>query len=267
MEPTASIAVIETDLRRVARIVLSKAHGTQWLEIVADKDTIASLEKRLEEEMKRRAPAVVPTDLAEYTHLYELRRIIEKNWELFSSALGAKREFSVLMDKVEDFRNAPAHSRELLPHERLLLEGISGTVRTQVTTYLSEQSSDTRHYPVIESIGDAFGNSADAGLENTHQSITATGLVLQVGNVIHFEMRGWDPQGRELTWTWGVLSASSANSVTGTEGAFDYTVTEKDVGKNLFIEVALASPGPYHRHHDFDHRASFQYEVDPPETS
>lgn len=265
MEPTASIAVIETDLRHVARVVLSKAHGAQWLEVVADEDTLASLKNRLEEERKRRVPAVVPTDLTAYAHLYELRKIIEANWELFAPALGKKREFSVLMDKVEDFRNAPAHSRELLPHERLLLAGISGWIRTQVTTYVSQQSSDARHYPIIESIRDSFGNSASQNeLENTHGSITTTGLLLQVGSVISFEVRGWDPRGRELTWNWGALTASPDNSATGTDVAFDWTIAENDVGKNFFLEVTLASPGPYHRHSGYDHRASFHYEVEPP---
>jgi Swt1-like HEPN len=158
MEPSAAIAVIETDLRHLVRVVLEKAHGSDWLAKNLDAATIHRLQERLEEERKRRAPAKVSSDLMAYTHLYELRTVIEKNWQEFSPALGEKKEFVVLMDKVEDFRNAPAHSRELLPHERSLLDGIAGTVRTQVAMYVSSQDPDKRHYPVIESIRDSFGN-------------------------------------------------------------------------------------------------------------
>lgn len=262
MEPSAAIAIIETDLRHLVGVVSSRKHGPDWLEERVDAALLETLRSRLEEEAKRRRPARVQTDLASYTHLYELRRIIEEDWQTFSEALGEKRAFVVLMDKVEDFRNAPAHSRELLPHERSLLEGIAGYVRTQVTTYLSAQSPDTRHYPVIESVRDSFGNQPAMRGAGDPTSLE-TGLILQVGAEVTFEARGWDPKGRELTWQFG-LNWEPRGIATGSEAAFTWTVDEADVGRNCYFVVTLKSPGPYFRHTGYDQRVDMMYEVEPP---
>lgn len=264
MEPSAAIAVIETDLRHLVRVVLEKVHGSDWLAKNFDAATVEQLQERLEEERKRRAPAKISSELTAFTHLYELRKVIERNWQEFSPALGEKKEFVVLMDKVEDFRNAPAHSRELFPHERSLLDGIAGTVRTQVTMYVSSQDPDRRHYPIIESIRDSFGN------EPTPESLASnplvdTGLRLQVGTVVEFDARGWDPQGRDLTWRWGVLSVDNDSpSVTGNEVHFIWSPTELDVGRNCFLTVEMFSSGRYHRGAGVDQTIVFRYSVEPP---
>lgn len=262
MEATASIAIIETDLRRLVDAVLTRAHGTNWYDRDFDAVIIAKLHARLEEERKRRSPAKVPDDLLAYTHLYELRRLIEKQWQSFAGALGEKREFSVLMDKVEDFRNAPAHSRELLPHERALLEGISGDIRTKVTLYLSEQSTDSMHYPIIESLHDSFGNAA-SGLGDGSSVLVVTNLRLQVGQIVDFVGRAWDPQGRELTWKWGVTFAGNGGTTIGSDVKFSWSPTEADVGRRS-LEIQVSSTGPYHRYVGYDHCATFVYKTDPP---
>lgn len=265
MEPSAAIAVIETDLRHLVRAVLEKAHGPDWLAKSLDAVKVDELQARLAEERKRRAPARVSSDPLAYTHLYELRKVIEKNWQEFSPALGEKKEFVVLMDKAEDFRNPPAHSRELLPHERSLLEGIAGTVRTQVTMYVSSQDPDKRHYPIIESIRDSFGNEPTSEMLNFNPLVD-TGLTLQVGAVVEFDARGWDPQGRDLTWRWDVTSTTSDSPiVSGNDVHFTWSPTEDNVGAVCFLRVEMLSSGRYHRGAgDVDHYVTFRYSVEPP---
>jgi hypothetical protein len=264
VEAPAAIAVIEADLRHVVRLIFASGLGASWPTAVFDEETLKQLARRRYEEGKRRAPAIVPEDLTAYTHLYELRKVIEKRWELFAPALGAKREFSVLLDLVEDYRNAPAHSRELLPYERALLEGIAGRIRTQVTRHASATDPDAMHYPVIEWIRDSFGNEAqDLNLSVGDQNVR-TGLRLQVGDTVRFDARGWDPQGRELTWRWGPIFASRGPSVVGTEVSFDWTATEAEVSAGTFVEIELLSSGPYHRRGSYDQRVTFDYTVEPP---
>jgi hypothetical protein len=267
MEPSAAVAVIETDLRVLTRVVLQEVDGPQWMEKDLDAGTLESLEARREEERKRRAPSGVPADLLGYTHLYELRTLIEKHWTAFAVALGQKREFAVLMDKVEDYRNAPAHSRELLPHERALLEGIAGEVRSKVTAFRSQRGPDASYYPVMESIHDSFGNEADLSSRNLGSVAVHTGLRLRPGDVVRFEARGWDPQGRELTWEYGPIFAGQGGAVTGTEVAFDWVVREEDVSVGWFLEIQVTSSGRYHRHRSYDDRVTFHYAVDPPDLS
>lgn len=265
MEPSAAVAVIEADLRHLARSVLSARHGSNWLADTFSEETLAALEQRRTEEASRRAPVSVPEDLLSYTHLYELRRVVEKHWQDFAEALGKKRDFAVLMDKVEDFRNAPAHSRELLPHERSLLEGIAGTIRTQVTAYRSMQMSDARHYPIIETIRDSFGNEPKTLDPNDGLGTVWTGLRLAVGTIVRFEARGWDAQGRDLSWSLLSYGGRRQDVGTGTEMSAEYVVTEDDVGSHRYIEISLVGAGRYHRHNGFDHKVTFGYVVEPPD--
>jgi len=266
VDPTQSIAIIETDLRELARAVLSEVHGPGWLEEAFDSDAIGELRGRLEEERKRRAPVAVPEDLLSYTHIYELRKMIEKEWALFAPSLGERREFSVFIDKVEDYRNAPAHSRELLAHERSLLEGIAGDIRSRVTKYRSTRAPDASYYPVVEWVRDSFGNTNDG---TSMLGMLDTELRLRPGVVLTFDCRGWDPQGREITWRVSQVPGftdfrEDVPTVTGTTASLEWTVAEQDVGMNFYLHVSMRSSGPYHRLGSYDQDVSFHYIVDPP---
>lgn len=264
MEPSAAIAIIEADLRRLTRAALEGDLGVDWLALSLSGEKLADLKSRQREEQARRAPAEVPVDLLAYTHLYELRAIIGKKWEAFSLALGKKREFDVLIDIVEDYRNAPAHSRELLPFERSLLEGIAGLLRTRVVAHMSTLGPDSKHYPVMETIRDNYGNEPTRLVPDLTMPID-TRLTLTVGTVLTFHARGWDAQGRDLTWKVGRSFYTPRAAAAGTEVDLQYTVTESDVGAALFVRIYLESAGRFHRHGDFDHEVAFMYRVDPPE--
>jgi hypothetical protein len=255
MEPTEAINGIEASLRVLIHAVLGKA----WSETGAvDKDSLVT--RRTEEE-KRRDGAAIESDLLAYTHIYELRKIITKNWEKFKPALSDRKRFDVYMDRIEDFRNVPMHSRELLPFERELLSGIAGELRNMVTIYRSQQGPDLNHYPVLDSLTDSFGNEHDPG------SVTnITGLRLQVGQVVEFRCRGWDAQNRELTWTlqseqWlsGALDRATGDTVN-----LRWKVTEADVTERAAVRIKMSSSGKYHRRGSWDEWAQFFYAVDPP---
>lgn len=267
VEPGAAIAVIESDLRRLTERVLSAALGQGWLKDVLTADKLHELERRRGEERKRRSPAGVPDALLAYTHVYELRRIIESQWEDFKPAFGDRKEFAVFLDKVEDYRNAPAHSRELLPHERHLLEGIAGFIRTQATRYVSETDRDAKHYPIIEWVRDSFGNELEPDLTTFGTDRVDTGLRLQVGQVVRFECRAWDSQGRTLLWRWsppGLVAQGTAFLARGAEAELEWLVREDDVQQDAQVSIMLLSEGRFHRHGSFDQHVGFYYDVEPP---
>ncbi|MFJ5782127.1 hypothetical protein [Streptomyces hydrogenans] len=258
MEPTEAINGIEASLRALINVVL----GQSWPE--KGSIDVESLKQRRTEEAKRREGAAVESDLLAYTHIYELRKIITKNWETFKPALSDRKRFDVFMDRIEDFRNVPMHSRELLPFERDLLSGISGELRNMVTIYRSQQGPDMNHYPAVDSLTDSFGN------EHKNDSIAnLTGLRLQVGHVVEFRCRGWDAQSRELTWTlqadqgpYTVLDTAIGDTVT-----LRWTVAESDVAENSAVRIKMTSSGKYHRMGSWDFSAKFFYAVDPPNES
>jgi hypothetical protein len=176
MEPYEAVNSLEGSLRGLVQDVL----GDQWIESSGvDRE---ALERRRTEEAARRKGAAVEQNLLAYTHLYELRKAINKNWEKFKPGLGDKKRFDVYMDRLEGFRNAPMHSRELLPFERDLLSGMVGELRNIVTIFRSQQGPDRKYYPVVETIVDSFGNE----MEDIEARLTMTDLRLQVGDTVEF---------------------------------------------------------------------------------
>lgn len=174
-----------------------------------------------------------------------------------------KKRFDVYMDRVEDFRNVPMHSRELLPFEERLLEGIAGEIRNLVTIYRSQLAPDGKHYPVVESIVDSFGTAAEIRSSWPHVD---TGVRLQVGDEVTFQCRAWDPQDRELTWSLdrGLVGGENLDSASGNSVILTWRVGEKDVAERSAICISLKSSGKFHRNGSADTNCSLIYAVEPP---
>ena len=62
-----------------------------------------------------------------YADFYDLKTILKKNWDTsFADALGDWKTFDVWLTELEKLRDPDAHRRELLPHQKSLIIGISG---------------------------------------------------------------------------------------------------------------------------------------------
>lgn len=257
VEPSEAINALEAALRGLIHDVL----GSNW----QDKSglDVEKLEQRRTEEAARRKGSAIEQNLLAYTHIYEIRKIIEKNWEQFKPALVERKRFDVYMDRVEDFRNAPMHSRELLPFEKDLLAGVAGEIRNLATLFRSQQAPDRQHYPVVESIVDSFGNEMSVS-----QMSTSTGMRLKVGEKVQFACRAWDAQDRIIKWEITTRGRSAFNSVTsraeGSSVTLNWTVSTHDVAELASVEIEMSSTGKYHRSRNVDFSHTIFYSVDPP---
>jgi len=265
MDPIEAIAIIENDLRLLVHATLSREVGPGWADEAFGEAMLTQLQARADEEARRRRPAAVSTDPLQYTHLGELRRVIEKAayWPHFLGALGEKKTFTVYMDAVMDYRNAPAHSRTLLQYEKDLLTGIAGWVRTRVTISRSSRDANQEYYPLIEKITDSFGTEWTNENGKTDHSIVSTGIALHVGQEVVFSCSGWDPQGRELKWSIATFISPSMEAV-GAEADLQWVVAGTDVRDHQYVDISVTSSGEYHRYGSHDQRVSFEYRVLPP---
>ena len=142
-------------------------------------------------EAKKRDGATTEQRLLYYSDFADLAPVIRKHWELFKPCLGEHKTFDVYMDRLEEFRNAPMHSRTLVPFERALAEGMAGEIRNKVTIHRSGLDPANRHFPRIEYVRDSLGNAAPAG----PMAIVDTSLTLYPGDEILFECSGLGPPG------------------------------------------------------------------------
>jgi len=253
VDPTESINLLETVLRRLLRDVL----GDSWRTSKGiDIDRLAS--KKREDQARRRGVRV-SADLLDYTEFLELQSIILNSWTAFAPALGKRKYVEVYFDRLNGFRNPAMHSRDLLPFERDLLAGMVGEFRNLVVLHRSQKGPDMQHYPVIEQVADSLANATPPAGQDT-------GMRLDVGDTVTFRCRGTDPQGRTLRW---VLMSHNNAEVHGDEAEGDdvtlrWQVTPEAVMERIRIAIRLSSGGQFHRYRYCDDECHFDYSVNPP---
>lgn len=269
--PSIALASCESALRLLVTHTLSIKYGPGWLASAMNEESLNRLEARLEEETRKRTAkgvAVVSTALLDYTQFYELREIIEKNWDVMAPALGKKAVTGALLQRFDDLRNTVAHSRDLIPFEQDLLSGIAGEIRNRIAIYMSTQAPSGEHYPRAEEITDTFGNSADVSAMlqqfNPHVSCSQR---LHIGDIVVFRCRGWDPHDRPLEWSLRSTSRSGTtiDEVTGNEIELRWVVEERDVSQGTTVQVWMKCDASYHRWQEgIDALSLFTYTVEPP---
>jgi hypothetical protein len=79
--------------------------------------------------------------------------------------------------------------------------------------------------------------------------------LIQVGDVVTFKMKAWDPQAREITWgdAFHGETPQLAIELAGSDVEFDWHISDSEVGENVpLIGVTMSSSGDYHRNRKHD---------------
>lgn len=248
-----SISAAENALRDLIESELSSSLGADWLtNCGCTPERIAKWQETRTADQARREGAVVSDRLIYFSEFFDLKTIIDRNWQQFSGCLGDKQTFDLYMDKLNGFRNPRMHSRNLLPFERSLIDGMTGELRNKITIYRSGSGPDREFFPRIESITDSFGN---VNMPN----IATTPLILHPGDRVTYELKAWDPEGLPVTWQ--VLVSGTWTTVEG--AVFDWHVTEGDIGDPKLVIFNLFSSRPYRKHPGYDEQAFLAYRVLP----
>jgi hypothetical protein len=234
----------------------------------------------MDNETSERVGVLHSKDLLAFANTRHLTDIIEKNWEKFAPVFKDETRAKVSFQAINSYRNTVSHNRDLRPFERDLLSGISGQIRNLVTLHLNTLSDTRTHYPVIESAVDSIGN---VGIVDP-LSYAVQGKfqhAFEVGDVVSFDVSGWDPRDRRLTWELatgdstyirptpelhglqGYVEPPSGNSVT-----LNMTMTEEHVGVLLFVGVFLRNESRFRKVTNgsvsWDDMRYFIYRVNPP---
>lgn len=269
----AELVAAETALRDVVRASL----GDRWRDDF-NADQISALESRRNEEDKRRDGITVSQDLLDYTETYHLKSMLNKHWSDVKPILDDKARAAVYLDILLDVRNTIAHSRPVMPPERLLLAGAARQIQNQLAKYRSSRNGPGDHYASINSAKDSMGTDGHEyiGLPIRRGDPGSPVPViprLNVGDTIEFELSGSDPRGRDLNWRgWhrdgsGFFSISNATADFESRGnvvVFKWVVSEFEVGENHVVVFALANTGKYHLIDGRDDARQFTYHVNPP---
>ncbi len=265
LSPSEALNTCERALRELMAHAFAAAHGPEWLDRISTADQREQWQKRAAEEAARRKSVVsVPTAGLDYSQFYELIEFADKHWQPLAPALGKKKATFPLLETFDNLRNTVAHDRQLYTHEADLYSGIAGTIRNQVTIYMSAQDEAGEYYPRITAARDSFGNEVDLHAGSAEvPNYCRTDTVLRPGDIVIFHLAAVDPQGRDIIWKYSRGDTRVAAS--GEEVAFSWTVSEDDVHEMAQVKFRmLAHHTHYHRGGDYDHVAVFTYKVRPP---
>lgn len=270
LEPAQALFACENALRTLFAHAYSVAYGPSWLEKVSTNVQRQKWTERREAELHRidKGLAGVPASGLAYSEFYELVTIADKHWEPLSPALGKKSSAMPLLRRFASLRNPVGHTRPLYAYEQDLYSGIAGTIRNQVTIYMSTHDDAGEYYPRIDAAWDSFGNriegSLDAGeLAGSHRS----DLILRPGDLVSFTVVATDPQDRKVEWDLHADGSPVETKIakSGAETTFAWQVTDGSVKERSVAHFYMrVQNSPYHRAHGFDHRVFFTYTVRPP---
>src|ERR1039458_6350117 len=136
IEATQAIREVENLLRDFIAGTLETAFGSDWTEKCGvTPERIEKWKQRKTDEQRRQEGGVVEPRIIYYADFYDLGNILKRNWEKFSPALGDLKTVEVYLGELEKMRDAGAHGRDLLPHQKQLANGIAGEIRTRLIRF------------------------------------------------------------------------------------------------------------------------------------
>lgn len=255
----------ENSLRDFITRVLEKKLGMDWIEKCGvPSSRIKSWRKLRAAEAERQQTGVGKEGLLYYAELSDLKTILEKQWcgEL-ADALGDLGTMQVFLDELRTLRNPHAHHRELLPHQKHLVLGISGEIRNRLVRYRSKMETSEDYYPRLEGVRDNLGTVWVAE-GDYYGTIVPTGNYLRPGDTVQFVVSATDPLGQPLSYGIKLIHHVSGGIHWQDDNVLSVTITKADVGRMCDANIYVRSPREYHAMDDFDDINTFRYEVLPP---
>lgn len=255
----------ENSLRDFIASTLEKRLGKDWIEKCGvSASRIENWRERRETEAKRQQTGVVEERLLYYADFYDLSTILKKNWNgELADALGGKwKTMEVFLGELEKLRDPHAHQRELLPHQKHLIVGLSGEIRNRLVRYRSKMETSEDYYPRLESVRDNLGNVWVAG---GVAPLCQTGNRLRVGDTLEFSVSATDPMGETLSYQTIKSGVGGGQSEWEEGNVIRRTINPEGVRREFRIHIYARSPRPYHAMGTYDDVVTFIYEVLPPQ--
>jgi hypothetical protein len=254
MEETKALKDVENSLRDFISNLMTAEIGEEWIEksgISADR--IIIWKERREVEDKKQKFGTPENRLIYYADFYDLGIILDKNWNKnFADALGDKKTILLFLKILDDFRNPDAHRRELLPHQKYLILGISGEIRNRIILYRSKKETGEDYFPRIESVRDNLGNYVVSSKSSNNEK-----LILRPGDFLTFVISATDPLGEALEYCcYGETAWQEDNSI-------KINIEKKHIAKRQTFMVCIRSKRDYHAKDTYDDFAIFNYTILP----
>ncbi len=262
LDPSANLKDVENSLRNVIFLILKEKYHDRWVESTGvTGDRIVKWHDRREEEKKRQKSGTIEDRLMYYSDFYDLKTIINRNWELFSNIFLDKKTIDVFLTQLEKYRDPDAHRRDLFSYQKMLIAGISGEIRALITKYHSKKATGSDCFPRIESVRDNLGNACTfPGVLFCNSE-----MILRPGDRLEFLVAASDPEGIDLEYRISTDPGTflKIDPKWQKSEVLQYDVTEENISKRFSVVISVRSLRSYHANGDTDDSAQFIYTVLP----
>ncbi len=257
---TQALKDTENSLRDFLATVLEREVGVEWMSTCGvTAERLTQWQNRKTIETKRQTGGVVEPRLIYYADFYDIKTILEKNWDRFCIAFGDWNTMKVYLAQLEALRDPDAHRRELLPHQKNLALGIAGEIRTKLIRYRSKLETSEDYFPRIESARDSLGNVWTPGPSGFQALITKQ--TLRPADIIDYVVTASDPMGQALEFRLSVKHETSA--MWQTDNSFSLKILNEHVSKIFVVRLEVRSSRSDHAFDNCDDWVEFFYTVLP----
>lgn len=240
MEVNQSLSDTENAIRDFINFILERKYGDTYVEhFGVSPERLTKWKERKVDEAKKISSSAIEERLIYYSDFYDLKTIIKKNWSdfpEFKSTFEDLKKIEFYLDELDKYRNPDAHRRDFLPHQKDLINGISGEIRSRITKFRSTEETGESYFPRIEFIRNNIGNSWQFGQSKT----IITKQTLYVGDDLEFIITATDPEDLKLEFYCSVDNKYYETN------SFKIQINEKNIGKDASIQVGIKSPREYH---------------------
>lgn len=255
MEILRALKDAENAFRDFTEFVLERSLGEHW------PDKCGLKPETIEAWRERKALAevdLVPTTGEErllYHALFEdLYEVVQHNWVGdLQSTFTDKEKLLTYLRLIEHYRNPDNNRRELFVHQKHLILGVTGEIRSKIVAYRSLLDIGKEGYPRIEYIKDSLGNIWVPGKPRRLK----TNFTLYPGMKVEFIVQAQDPEEKPLEFRIHGNRWQSGNILF-------LEVEEKHVKKQAQINITIRSARKFHAYPlGYDDRVVFEYQILP----
>lgn len=222
----------ENTLRQIVLAVLGSEDSSDFK---VTEDRMIKWKEKREIEKKKYGGILAEDRIIYYSDFYDLKTIIDKNWELFKVILDDKKAFDVSFKRIETFRNTKSHGRSLFMYQTKLIEGILGELQALLVKYHNKNAGVDDYFIKILRISDSLGNSWTPEHPNGSGMITKS--VLRVDDIINIKVEAFDPKAGNISYNLIGETFQMSNGI----GEFELKVVKEMISKRYSLSAHVST--------------------------
>jgi hypothetical protein len=219
----------ENTLRKLILYLL----GTDFKSYNVSLDRTEKWKEKKEIQRKKSNGILLEKRLIFYSDFYDLKTIVDKNWEIFLPILKNKKRFEIFFKEVENYRNTVSHGRSLTLGQENLLNGILSDLKNLITIHHNRNEMNDDYFIRITQVNDNLGNVWD-------DIINQIKPILRVGDDYEIIIEANDPKDRKIEYC--INTIMNELRIVQNSNRFNFKIENKIVGENVSLLVSAYTP-------------------------